>query len=48
LLTATVHPSSILRAPDEVSRESARQAFVADLRAVAEALARLDSAEGRR
>ena len=31
----TVHPSSILRAPDEVSRQHAYDAFVADLRAVA-------------
>ena len=32
---ATVHPSSILRAPDHESRERARQDFVADLRAAA-------------
>jgi DNA polymerase len=32
----TVHPSSILRAPDDVSREHAYNAFVADLRAVAD------------
>src|SRR5437868_5686932 len=31
-LMATVHPSSILRAPDEESRRVERQAFVADLR----------------
>jgi DNA polymerase len=31
----TVHPSSILRAPDDESREHAFAAFVADLRAVA-------------
>jgi len=31
----TVHPSSILRAPDEESRHHAFEAFVADLRAVA-------------
>jgi uracil-DNA glycosylase family protein len=36
-LTATVHPSSILRAPDE-SRETERKAFVADLAAVARLL----------
>jgi len=35
---ATVHPSSILRAPDEASREEAMAAFVADLRSVAQAL----------
>jgi uracil-DNA glycosylase len=32
---ATVHPSSILRAPDEAAREEAYDAFVADLRAAA-------------
>jgi uracil-DNA glycosylase family protein len=32
---ATVHPSSILRAPDEKSREHAIQAFIDDLRKVA-------------
>ena len=37
LITATVHPSSILRAPDE-SREEEMAAFVADLAAVAERL----------
>jgi hypothetical protein len=36
----TAHPSAILRAPDE-DRASERAAFVADLRRVAEALARL-------
>jgi DNA polymerase len=35
LLTATVHPSSILRAPDEEARRSQMAAFVADLTAVA-------------
>jgi len=35
---ATVHPSSVLRAPDDTSREEAMEAFVADLRSVAEAL----------
>jgi uracil-DNA glycosylase family protein len=38
LVTATVHPSSILRAPDAESRHRERAAFVADLRLVAEAL----------
>ncbi len=37
LITATVHPSSILRAPDD-SREEEMAAFVADLAAVAERL----------
>ena len=35
---ATVHPSSILRAPDEPTRREAYAAFVADLRAAAELL----------
>ena len=35
---ATVHPSSILRAPDETARREAYAAFVADLRVVAELL----------
>ena len=35
LLTATVHPSSILRAPDEAARDTAMADFVADLRRVA-------------
>ena len=35
---ATVHPSSILRAPNEAARAEARAAFVADLRAVASRL----------
>lgn len=39
---ATIHPSSILRAPDEASRRDAMQGFVADLRSVA---ARLAAAE---
>jgi DNA polymerase len=39
LTLATVHPSSILRAPDDESRRRERAAFVADLRVVAEALA---------
>ena len=34
-ITATVHPSSILRSPDDVSRRSAFESFVADLRMVA-------------
>jgi DNA polymerase len=35
---ATVHPSSILRAPDEAARREAYAAFVADLRVVRELL----------
>jgi DNA polymerase len=38
LVVATVHPSAILRAPDDEARKRERQAFIADLRAVAEAL----------
>ncbi len=34
VVTATVHPSSILRAPDQASRDAEMAAFVADLRAV--------------
>jgi uracil-DNA glycosylase len=36
----TVHPSSILRAPDDAGRKDAFRAFVADLRAAAKVLAR--------
>ncbi|HYY22802.1 MAG TPA: UdgX family uracil-DNA binding protein [Thermoleophilaceae bacterium] len=43
IVIATVHPSSILRAPDEESRDLARQEFTEDLRAVTRALA----ADGR-
>src|SRR3954452_20345310 len=35
VVMVTVHPSSILRAPDATAREEAYQAFVADLRVVA-------------
>ena len=35
---ATVHPSSLLRAPDEATRHAEMARFVADLRKVAEAL----------
>jgi DNA polymerase len=38
VLTATVHPSSILRAPDEAARREQMQAFVDDLAAVARRL----------
>jgi uracil-DNA glycosylase len=38
LVTATVHPSSILRAPDEESRHQEMRRFVADLRKAAERL----------
>lgn len=36
LTMATVHPSSILRAPDEESREIEREAFVRDLKRLAQ------------
>jgi uracil-DNA glycosylase family protein len=44
---ATVHPSSILRAPDPKSGEEARAAFVADLGVVAAHLAKHRSAQRR-
>jgi uracil-DNA glycosylase len=37
-VTATIHPSAILRAPDDEARKRERDAFVADLRIVAGAL----------
>ena len=40
LALATVHPSSILRAPDAPARQREMAAFVADLRVAAEALGR--------
>jgi uracil-DNA glycosylase len=39
VVTATVHPSSILRAPDAASRESELAALTEDLRQVAKHLA---------
>jgi uracil-DNA glycosylase len=39
IVTATIHPSSILRGPDEATRAEERDAFAADLRIVAQALA---------
>ena len=38
LVTATIHPSAILRAPDDEAREAERRAFRADLDLVARAL----------
>ena len=38
LVSATVHPSSILRAPDDDSRREEMRAFVADLRKIAKNL----------
>jgi uracil-DNA glycosylase family protein len=40
LVTLTVHPSSILRAPDSAARAAARAQFVADLRSIAARLRR--------
>src|SRR5919109_2670340 len=40
LMMATVHPSSILRAPDDESREIEREAFVRDLKRLAQRIAR--------
>jgi DNA polymerase len=39
-VTATVHPSSILRAPDEEARHREMDRFVADLKIVAKVLKR--------
>ncbi|MDX6649639.1 MAG: uracil-DNA glycosylase [Solirubrobacteraceae bacterium] len=38
IVSATIHPSAILRAPDERAREEERAAFARDLRAVVQAL----------
>jgi DNA polymerase len=38
LVTATIHPSAILRAPDDRARQEEREAFADDLRVVAQAL----------
>ena len=38
-VTATVHPSAILRAPDDEARYAEREAFTADLQTVADRLA---------
>lgn len=47
LVTATVHPSSILRAPDADARRAETQAFVADLKKVARKLASLSPRSSR-
>jgi uracil-DNA glycosylase len=39
LVVATIHPSAILRARDDASRQTQRESFTADLRAVADGLA---------
>jgi len=38
IVTATIHPSAILRAPDDQARQEERDAFAEDLRVVAKAL----------
>ena len=38
LVTSTVHPSSILRAPDPIARRAAMRAFVRDLKKIAKRL----------
>jgi uracil-DNA glycosylase len=43
LVTATVHPSSILRAPDEAARRDEMRRFVDDLKKVAARLSRASS-----
>jgi DNA polymerase len=43
LVTATVHPSSILRAPDDESRRAEMREFVADLKKVMHAVAQQDA-----
>jgi DNA polymerase len=39
IVTATIHPSAILRAPDDAARIEQRESFAEDLRVVARALA---------
>jgi len=39
LVVATIHPSAILRARDDASRQAQRASFIADLRVVAERMA---------
>ena len=38
IVTATIHPSAILRGPDDATRQQEREAFAEDLRVVAQAL----------
>jgi DNA polymerase len=44
---ATVHPSSILRAPDEESRQLEMKAFIHDLRLAAEHLNREEAGQAK-
>ena len=39
VVSATIHPSAILRAPDEETREAERRSFTEDLRTIAAAIA---------
>jgi len=41
-VTATIHPSAILRAPDDVTREEEMKRFVADLKKIAKVIAWID------
>ena len=41
IVTATIHPSAILRGPDDATRQQEREAFAEDLHVVARALASL-------
>jgi DNA polymerase len=47
IVTLTVHPSSILRAPDSESRAEARRLFVNDLRALAKRVGQARGGAGR-
>ena len=44
---ATVHPSSILRAPDDAAREAEMRQFVADLKVVAKVIASIEGSRPR-
>jgi DNA polymerase len=43
-MLVTVHPSSLLRAPDDAARRAAFESFVADLKKIAKVMAQLRSA----
>jgi uracil-DNA glycosylase len=44
---ATVHPSSLLRIPEQEERRAAREQFIADLRVAAKAIVRLETGTGQ-
>jgi uracil-DNA glycosylase len=48
VVLATVHPSSILRAPKPEDRHAQLKAFIEDLRVVAEVLQGMGAGEGAR